>query len=154
MKSNIQANAKRVTLFAAVLVAVLIFTNSANAQSTFQGKFTLDHSARWGKTVLGAGDYIVRVNSTNGSSPLVAEIIYAKSGRTAALETCVNADTFKANGEKSALLIGHRGGQPVIHSFRVAELGETFIFDRTLASRQGAEEALNQDDVPVYAVKR
>jgi hypothetical protein len=154
MKSNIQANAKRITLFAAVLVAVLIFTGGANAQSTFQGTFTLNHSARWGKTVLGAGDYIVRVNDTDGSAPLVAEITYAKSGKRAAIESCVDADTFKANGEKSALLIGHRGGQPVIHSFRVAELGETFIFDRTLASRQGAEEAMTPDDVPVYAVKR
>ncbi len=154
MKSNIQVNARRVTLFAAVLVAVLIFTSGANAQSTFQGTFTLDHSARWGKTVLGAGNYIVQVNNSNGSAPLIARITYAKSGRLAALETCVSADTFKANGEKSALLIGHRGTQPVVHSFRVAELGETFIFDRTLASRQGAEEAMNLENVPVYAVKR
>ncbi len=154
MKSNIQVNAKRVTLFAAVLVAVLIFTSGASAQSTFQGTFTLDHSARWGKTVLGAGDYIVKVNPSSGSSPLIAVITYAKSGRLAAREACVNADTIKANGEKSALLIGHRGNQPVIHSFRVAELGQTFIFDRTLASRQGAEEAMNQENVPVLEVKR
>src|ERR1700689_2655142 len=81
MKSNIQVTAKRVTLFAAVLVAVLIFTSGANAQSTFQGTFTLQHSARWGKTVLGAGDYVVKVNNTNGSSPLIAEIFYEPSGK-------------------------------------------------------------------------
>ncbi len=154
MKSNIQVTAKRVTLFAAVLVAVLIFTSNASAQSTFQGTFTLNHSARWGKTVLGAGNYVVNVNNTNGSAPLIARITYAQSGRLAALEPCVSSDTFKPNGEKSALLLGHRGTQPVVHSFRVAELGETFIFDRTLASRQGAEEALNQEDVPVLEVKR
>jgi hypothetical protein len=154
MKSNILVNAKRVTLFAAVLVAILIFASGANAQSTFQGTFTLGHSARWGKTVLGAGDYIVRVNNTNGSSPLVAEIIYAKSGRPAALETCSNVDSFKPNGEKSALLIGHRGNQQVVHSFRIAELGQTFIFDRTLASRQVSEEASNQENVPVLVVKQ
>ena len=154
MKSNIQVTAKRVTLFAAVLVAVLIFTSNANAQSTFQGTFTLDHSARWGKTVLGAGNYVVKVNNTNGSSPLIAEIFYSPSGKLAARELCTKPDTIKANGEKSALLIGHRGNQPVVHSFRVAELGETFIFDRTLASRQGAEEALNQENVPVLEVKR
>jgi hypothetical protein len=154
MKSNIQVNAKRVTLFAAVLVAILIFTSGANAQSMFKGTFTLDHSARWGKATLGPGDYIVRVDTLDGSSPLVARITYAQSGRLAALETCVSADTFKANGEKSALLIGHRGGQPVVHSFRVAELGETFIFDRTLASRQAPEEAINQETVPVLVVKK
>ena len=104
MKSNITANARRITLFAAVLVAVLIFTGNANAQTTYRGTFTLQHSARWGKTVLGPGDYIVRVNLEGGSSPLIAEITYAKSGRVAARESCTNADTFKANGEKSALL--------------------------------------------------
>ena len=154
MKSNITANARRSTLFAAVLVAVLIFTGNANAQTTYRGTFTLQHSARWGKTVLGPGDYIVRVNLEGGSSPLIAEITYAKRGRVAARESCTNADTFKANGEKSALLLGHRGGQPVVHSFRVAELGQTFIFDRTLANRQGAEKALNQENVPVLEVKR
>jgi hypothetical protein len=154
MKSNIQVTAKRVTLFAAVLVAVLIFTSGASAQSTFQGTFTLQHSARWGKTVLGAGDYVVKVNNTNGSSPLIAEIFYEPSGRLAARESCTKPDTISTKGEKSALLLGHRGGQPVVHSFRVAELGQTFIFDRTLANRQGAEEAMNQENVPVLEVKR
>jgi hypothetical protein len=154
MKSNITANARKITFLAAALVAILVFTGSANAQTTFQGTFTLQHSARWGKTVLGAGDYIVRVNLEGGSSPLIAEISYAKSGRLAARESCTDADTFKANGEKSALLLGHRGAEPVVHSFRVAELGQTFIFDRTLASRQGAEEAMNQENVPVLVVKR
>ena len=153
MKFNITANAKKVTLFAATLVAILIFCGSASAQSTFKGTFTLQHSARWGRTVLGAGDYVVNVNPSGGTDPLIAVITYAKSGRLAARETCVNADSA-SKGEKSALLIGHRGGQPVVHSFRVAELGETFIFDRTLASRQGAEEALNQENVPVLEVKR
>jgi hypothetical protein len=154
MKSITKVHATRITVFATVLLAALIFTGSANAQNTFQGTFTLGHSARWGKTVLGAGDYIVRVNSTNGSAPYIAEITYAKSGRPAALETCSNADTTPSKGEKSALILGHRGGQPVVHSFRVAELGETFIFDRTLASRQGAEEAMNQENIPVLTVKR
>jgi hypothetical protein len=154
MKSNITANASRITLFAAVLVAILIFTGSANAQSTFQGTFTLQHSARWGKTVLGAGDYIVKVNPNDGAGPLIAEVFYAPSGRLAARETCAKPDTIPSKGEKSALLLGHRGTEPVVHSFRVAELGETFIFDRTLASRQGAEEAMNQENVPVLEVKR
>jgi hypothetical protein len=153
MKFHITANAKRATLFAAALVAILIFSGSANAQSTFKGTFTLQHSARWGHAVLGAGDYVVTVNPSGGSDPLIAVITYAKSGRLAARETCLNADSA-TKGEKSALLIGHRGTQQVIHSFRVAELGQTFVFDRTLASRQGAEEALNQENVPVLEVKR
>lgn len=154
MKSITKVHATRITVFATVLLAALMLTGSANAQSTFQGTFTLVHSARWGKTVLGAGDYVVKVNNTDGSSPLMAEVFYAKSGRLAAREACTKPDTISTKGEKSALLLGHRGGQPVVHSFRVAELGETFIFDRTLASRQGAEEAMNQEDVPVLAVKR
>ncbi len=152
MKLNLTKVGTKVTLFAAVLLAACVFAGSASAQSTFQGTFTLQHSARWGHTVLGAGDYVVKVNNAGDSGPLIAVITYANSGRLAARETCVVADST-AKGE-SALLIGHRGTQQIIHSFRVAELGETFVYDRTLASRQGTEEAMSKDNVPVLEAKK
>jgi hypothetical protein len=138
----------RVTLFAALLIAACVFTGAASAQAAFDGKFTLTNPARWGKVTLGPGDYRVTLTST----PFIAAIYYEPSGRLATYVQCDNADGH-AKGE-SALLIGHRGNVMVVHSFRVSELGETFIFDRTLASRQSAEEALSKDDVPVLEAKK
>ncbi|MDE3170490.1 MAG: hypothetical protein KGL75_10125, partial [Acidobacteriota bacterium] len=40
----------------------------------------------------------------------------------------------------SALLIGRRGGQYAVHSLRVAELGETFVFDPALARGNARED--------------
>jgi hypothetical protein len=151
-KVGTKVTGSKVTLFAAVLLAVCIFTGSANAQSTFKGKFTLQHSARWGKTVLGAGDYVIDLNHNNDAGPLIAVIRYAKSGRVAARETCSAADG--ATKGDSALFIGHRGNQQVIHSFRVAQLGETFVYDRTLASRQVSEEAMDKEKIPVLEAKK
>jgi hypothetical protein len=37
-----------VTLFATVLLATCLFASSANAQSAFEGKFTLAQQAYWG----------------------------------------------------------------------------------------------------------
>jgi hypothetical protein len=152
MKRILKQAVTKVTLFAAILLAACAFAGSADAQSTFSGKFTLQHSVLWGKTTLGAGDYTVNINFTGGSAPLIALIRYAPSGKVAARVTCVNADS--ATKGESALLIGHRGKLQVVHSFRVAELGKTFIYDRTLASRQGAEEAMTPDDVPVLELKK
>jgi hypothetical protein len=59
MKLNITRNATRLTLFAAALLATILFAGSANAQSPFKGKFTLQHETRWGQAVLPAGDYIL-----------------------------------------------------------------------------------------------
>jgi hypothetical protein len=152
MKLKIKGITTKVTLFTAILLGACLFAGSANAQSTFSGKFTLRYSVRWGQTTLGAGDYTVKINPINGSSSLTAIIYHAPSGKVAGQVTCANVDSAKKG--QSALLIGHRGNMQVVHSFRVADLGETFIYDRTLASRQTAEESLNPDDVPVLDAKK
>jgi hypothetical protein len=146
MKLNITRNATRLTLFAAVLLASSLFAGSANAQS-FKGKFTLTHETHWGQAVLPAGDYVLSFDNHISNVLVVRDA----SGRGVAFEPINNRQDSKAGG--SALLIGTRGSQQVVHSFRVAELGETFIYDRTLA-RRAVEEANNTATVRVLEARK
>ena len=85
MKIITKANFTKVTLFATVLLAGCFFAGAANAQ-TVQGTFTLDHAARWGKTVLPAGDYRLKLDP--GADPAMAVISDATSGKRVAIVAC------------------------------------------------------------------
>ncbi len=148
MKLNTTQNAARLTVFAAALLATILLAGSANAQSTFKGKFTLQHETRWGQAVLPAGHYLVTFDNHISNMLVVRD---AESGHAVAYEPLNNRQDSGKGG--SALLIGARGSQPVVHSFRVAELGQTFIYDRTLA-RRAVEEALQPQAIPVIVAKK
>jgi hypothetical protein len=152
MKLDITKVATKLTLFAAVLLAASVFTGSANAQSEFQGKFTLQHSARWGKIVLPAGDYRIKAPFNPDGGPTRWVIQDAKSGKTVALESSGIVDD--APKGESALLISARGHQQVIHSFRLGTQGRSYVFDRELASHRGAEEVNNTETVPVLDARK
>ncbi len=148
MKLNITRNATRLTLFAAALLATILFAGSANAQSPFKGKFTLQHETRWGQAVFPAGNYIVTFDDHLSNMLVVRD---AESGQAVAYEPINNRQDSGEGG--SALLIGVRGSQQVVHSFRLAELGQTFIYDRTLA-RRAVEEARQPQAIPVIVAKK
>lgn len=148
MKLSLTQKTTRMTLFAAALLATSLFAGSVKAQSLFEGKFTLPHETRWGQTVLPAGQYLVTLDS-NISNLLV--ICDAKSHRTLAYEP-IGIRDGRTEG-KSALLVATRGSQRVVHSFRVAELGQTFIYDRALARERAVEKAKNTETVPVIEAK-
>jgi len=148
MKLNITRNAAKLTLFAALL-ATALFAGSASAQSQFKGKFTLQHETRWGRAVLPAGQYTLTFDS---KMPNMLVIRDAKSLHEVAYEP-INIKQDSSDGE-SALLIGVRGSQQVVHSFRAAEFGQTFIFDPALANRRTVEEASQTQDIPVVMAKK
>ncbi len=151
MKLENSKRTTKVVLFAAVLLATCLFASLANAQSAFQGKFTLQDETRWADAVLPAGSYFITLDC--GTGVCLAAIRNAENGRTIAHVLSGIADNG-AKGE-SALLIRGRGAQGVVHSFRVAELGQTFIYDRALANGRGVrEEARKMEVVPVVQVKR
>jgi hypothetical protein len=149
MKLNITRNATRITLFAAALLATSLLAGTANAQSPFKGKFTLTQETRWGLAALPAGHYIVTFDNHISNMLVVRE---ATSRRAVAYEPTNNRQDSGEGG--SALLIGVRGSQPVIHSFRVAELGQTFVYDPALANRSVVEEARQAQAVPVIVAKK
>jgi cellobiose-specific phosphotransferase system component IIA len=55
----------------------------------------------------------------------------------------------------SALLIGGEGNHRVVHSLRLAELGEVFIYEPALArGTEDIREAHKMQTLPIMAVKK
>jgi hypothetical protein len=150
MKLTITRYATRVTLFATVLLAICLFVRPANAQERFQGRFTLPFEAHWGQVVLPPGDFLLTFTQLGRSTVLVIQD--AKSRRSIAYES-LNVPVDSSKGE-SALLIGYRGGQRIVHTLRIAELGQVFVYDRALAREYAVQEARQTQAVPVSMAKK
>jgi hypothetical protein len=151
MKSRIIRRTAETILFAGVLLATCLSASSARAQSRLNGMFTLPYEVHWGQAVLPAGDYLLSITTTG--NPAIVIIEDAKTGRRVA--TVAPSIREYAAGGKSALLIGHRGTQVVVHSFRAAELGMVFISDPALAHERAVrKEARETQVVPVLQAKK
>jgi hypothetical protein len=150
MKLTITRYATRVTLFATVLLAICSFARPANAQEMFQGRFTLPFEAHWSQAVLPAGDYLLTFTRLVGSAMLVVED--ASSRRIVAYEPVKITDDSTQGG--SALLVGTRAGQRIVHSLRIAELGQVFVYDRALAREYALQEAHQTQAIPVSMAKK
>jgi hypothetical protein len=137
-------------LLATVLLAICSFARPANAQAQFQGRFTLPYAAHWGKAVLPAGDFLLTFTRFEGTAMLVVQD--AKSGRYIADEP-INITEESTKGQ-SALLIGTRAGQRIVHSLRIAELGQVFVYDSALAHEYAVQEAHQTQAVPVSMAKK
>jgi hypothetical protein len=149
MKTKITRTTIRVTLLAAALLATGFFGSVAKAQAGIQGKFTLTQETRWGQAVLRPGDYIIAFDH---HMPGLLVVRDAKSRRTVAFECPEIRET--GNAGKSELLMSARGRQPVVHTLRLVEIGEVYVFDPALAHGRVTEEARQADRVPVLVAKK
>lgn len=151
MKFNHTNAATKVTFFAAVLLIAGLFADATQAQSLYRGKFTLDHQVRWGRALIPAGNYKVVVDSALETSSLrVARVVDEKSGITVATVGCPITEDSKG---PSVLILSRHDGQQIVHTLRVKELNESFIFDPSLAHRGVTEEAREAKTVPVLEAK-
>jgi len=149
MKSTMARHFTRATLLAAAVLAVCFSAVTANAQSAFQGKFSLPHEVRWGQTVLPAGDYLITFNDF---TPTVVFIRDAKTLRTFGFHR-VQVQESNAEGE-SALLLATHGKQRVVHSLRIAEIGRVFVYDPALARARPVAAARQAQAIPVLVAKK
>lgn len=135
----------------ATMLTNLFLVGTARAQGqapAYFGKFTLPYQVRWGGRVLQPGDYTVTIKSTG--SPMIA-LIRAADG---------NAVTYVMNGSLSehtngvnALLIRERGGQLIVHSLALADLGMVLIYDPSLV-KEPVREAGVKREVPILSAKK
>jgi len=138
MKSRIVRHATKAPLFAAMLLTACLSGSAANAQSAvINGKFTLQHETRWGQATLPPGDYQLTIDDNQGVENLL--LFDARSHRQIAIEFA-GVREGRSKGA-SALLIGGQGKQRVVYSLRIAELGETFVYERPPAQARPIEEA-------------
>jgi hypothetical protein len=151
MKFNNSQAATKVTFFAVLVLIAGLFAGATQAQSLYRGKFTLDHQVRWVSTLIPAGHYNLVVDSALGtSSHPIARVVDTKTGITVAMFACPITEDSKG---PSVLILGRRDGQQVVHTLRVEELNESFIFDPSLARRRATEEARDAKTVQILEAK-
>lgn len=130
------------------LLVSFLWAGVANAAPLYRGRFTLPYEVRWGQAVLPAGDYLLRFKDVG---TLVFVVINdAKSGKDIAFLAPLGKSDAK---RRSALLIAGEGNQRVVHSLRLAELGEVFVYDAALSARD-VREANAMQALPVLAAKK
>jgi hypothetical protein len=139
-----------VQLLTVGLLISLLCASVAQAAPLYRGKFTLPYAVRWGQAVLPAGEYQLKFRDVQARVFVVIQD--AKSGKEIAyLAPVTNSE---AQGT-SALLIPDDGDQRVVHSLRLAELNEAFIFEPALARGVGGvREARTMQTLPVVAMKK
>jgi len=139
-----------VQLLMLALLISLLCVSAAHAAPLYRGKFTLPYPVRWGQKLLPAGEYQLKFRDVQTSVFVVLQD--AKSGKDVAyLLPVTNSD---AQGT-SALLIAYDGDQRVVHSLRLAELDEVFIFEPALArGARDVREARTMETLPLLATKK
>jgi hypothetical protein len=149
MKGKIARYATRAAVLAAVLLTAGLFGSVANAQSNYQGTFTLSHEVQWGKAVIQPGTYLLTFPQDNQEFLVIRD---AKSQKNVAFER-ISIREDSGTGV-SSLLISARGNRWIVYSLRISELGETFVSDPALAHPRVVEEANNTRAVPVLMAKQ
>ena len=136
-----------------VLFASFLFATAAQAQGqrpAYAGKFTLPYEVHWGKSVLPPGDYTLTIKSTG--APMIA-LLRSASGD--AITYVVNRSVDTGSKGMNALLIKERGGQRIVHSLALNDLGLVLIYDPSLAHEKPlVQEAKNVRAVPVISANK
>ncbi len=116
----------------------------ANAAPLYRGRFSLPYEVRWGQAILPAGEYLVRF--VDVQTRVFVVIQDAKSGKDVAYLSPVTSSEARGT---SALFITDEG-ERVVHSLRVAELGEIFIYQPALL--RGTEDIREAHKVQTLSI--
>ena len=147
---NLKKNPSTLQLLTLGLLISLLCASVAQAAPLYGGKFTLPYAVRWGQHVLPAGEYQLRFRDVQTSVFVVIQD--AKSGKDVAYLMPVTKSEARGT---SALLIANDGDHRVVHSLRLAELGEVFIFEPALAHGvSDVRQADTMQTLPVVAMKK
>jgi hypothetical protein len=135
-------------LILGVLIATCVFTAAANAQPSFEGKFSLPYEVHWNHAVLPAGEYAIRVDSKGGPA-----LLRSTSGDKAAY----TGPSTIADPEKGAacLMVTIRGNERRVRSVNLPQIGVSLIFDPlTKTEREMFAKAGQIDAVPVVTAQK
>jgi hypothetical protein len=122
VRLNMMQNLKFLNQFALVGLALLLSTGIGKAQNDYEGKFTLPFEARWGGTVLPAGDYTISMRWA--AEPYL--FLVRREGRTAII--MAHGTSMKTVSNDSHLTVLNTGGNQAITELAAGQLGLTFSY--------------------------
>lgn len=134
-------------LILGVLIVTCVFTAAANAQSSFEGKFTLPYEVHWAHAVLPAGEYSIQV--VKG-----APVVLHSTSSQRSVNTGV---PILGDSEKGAarITVTIRGNERRVRSMNLPGIGKSLIFEPlTKTEREMLATAGQIDVVPVVNARK
>ena len=128
-------NLKLLTKLVVAALALGALATNGNAQTVYQGKFTLPFETHWGSATLPAGDYTFTMASA--SSPYT---LYIHGQATNAIIQASAADAKVVSGHAQLNLVDIADVQNV-ETFEAPELGLTFSYSTPTQKHMGRKEA-------------
>jgi hypothetical protein len=140
--SNSTRHSATAKLILGVLFGTCVFTAAANAQPSFEGKFTLPYEVHWNHAVLPAGEYYIQVQA-NGMPTVVTS---AKSGNSANTSAPILADPEKG---AARLTVTIQGNERRVRSMNLPQIGKSLVFEPlTATEREMFAKAGKIDNLP------
>lgn len=135
-------------LILGALFATCVFTAAANAQPSFEGKFTLPYEVHWNHVVLPAGEYSIQLDAQG----MPAVVRSTSTGNSVNTYTPILADREKG---AARLTVTIRGNERRVRSVNLPEIGMSLIFDPlTKTEREMFAKAGQIDAVPVMTARK
>jgi hypothetical protein len=146
--SNMTRHSISAKLILGVLFATCVFTAAANAQPSFEGKFTLPNAVQWNHAVLPAGEYFIQLDA-KGMPAVMYSVTTRKSVNTG---TPIVADLEKGAAH---LTITIRGNERRVRSVNLPGIGKSLVFDPlTSTEREMFAKAGQIETVPVITARK
>lgn len=135
-------------LILGVLFATCVFTAAANAQPSFEGKFTLPYEVHWNRAVLPAGEYFIQLDTIG----MPAVLSSTSSGKSVNTYSPIVADLEKG---AARLTVTIQGNERRVRSVNLPEIGKSLVFDPlTKTEREVFARAGRIDTVPVVTSQK
>jgi hypothetical protein len=135
-------------LILGVLFATCVFTAAANAQPSFEGKFTLPYEVQWNHAVLPAGEYSITVDAKG----MPAVVHSTRTGNSAMTNSPIIADLEKG---AARLTVTIQGNERRVRSINLPEIGKALVFEPlTATEREMFAKAGQIAAVPVITAKK
>jgi hypothetical protein len=135
-------------LFAAVVLATCVFTVAANAQPSFEGRFTLPYEVHWNRAVLPAGEYSIQVDAKG----MPAVVHSTSTGKSVNTHLPILADLEKG---AARLTVTISGNERRVRSMNLPQIGKSLIFEPlTATEREMFAKAGQIDALPVVISRK
>jgi hypothetical protein len=146
--SNMNQHSTTVKLILGVLVATCVFTAAANAQPSFEAKFTLPYQVQWNHAVLPAGEYSIQMDVKGAPTVLRS----TSNNESAYTHVPILADAEKGC---ACLTITIRGNERRVRSVNLPQIGKSLIFEPlTKTEREMFAKKGQIDTVPVVTAQK
>ena len=146
--SNNTRHSATAKLILGVLFASCVFTAAANAQPSFEGKFTLPYEVHWNHAVLPAGEYSIQVDALGMPTVLHS----TSSGNSVNTNSPIVTDLEKG---AARLTVTIQGNERRVRSMNLPQIGKSLVFEPlTATEREMFAKAGQIDNVPVITAHK